>query len=142
MVTKSRIEPSRGHDGENRSFAWTKAVHKGGERKRTVFIKHCAELTSYLSASKPKDLHSASMRAKKRLADRTIQTYRDVIKAYANYLFRTYGISDIAKAKPRHAYEYMDKQIALYQADALSVSAFTMRRFAHALHAFREAPVQ
>lgn len=77
--------------------------------------------------------------SKKRLADRTIQTYRDVVKAYANYLFRTYDISDIAKAKPRHAYEYMDKQIALYQAGDPSVSAFTLRRFAHALHAFREA---
>ncbi|GIO12181.1 hypothetical protein J19TS2_17360 [Cohnella xylanilytica] len=62
-----------------------------------------------------------------------------MVKAYANYLFRTYGISDIAKAKPRHAYEYIDKQIALYQAGDTSVSAFTLRRFAHALHAFREA---
>lgn len=77
--------------------------------------------------------------SKKRLADRTIQTYRDVVIAYANYLFRTYGISDIAKAKPRQAYEYMDKQIALYESGDSSVSAFTMRRFAHALHAFREA---
>lgn len=80
--------------------------------------------------------------SKKRLADRTIQTYRDVVKAYANYLHRTYDISDIAKAKPRHAYEYMDKQIAMYQAGDQGVSAFTLRRFAHALHAFREASAE
>lgn len=77
--------------------------------------------------------------SKKRLADRTIQTYCDVVMAYANYLHKEYGIMDIAKAKPRHAYEYINKQIERFKAGDQKASPFTMRRFAHAIHAFREA---
>lgn len=77
--------------------------------------------------------------SKKRLADRTIQTYCDVVKAYTNYLYREHGIADISRAKPRHAYEYIEKQIAAYKSGDKNVSAYTMRRFVHAIHAFREA---
>lgn len=75
---------------------------------------------------------------KEKLSDRTIQTYRDVTKAYMNYLNKNYGITDITRAKPKHAYAYMEKQIDRYQSNDPNASAYTMRRFAHALHAFFE----
>jgi integrase len=139
LAQKSQIEPSRGHDEKNRSFAWAKAVHQGGEKNTSSIHQSLRRIDHVFERVKMQGLTFGEHASKKRLADRTIQTYRDVVKAYANYLFRTYGISDISKAKPRHAYEYMDKQIALYESSDPSVSAFTMRRFAHALHAFREA---
>ncbi|WP_027086840.1 tyrosine-type recombinase/integrase [Cohnella panacarvi] len=73
---------------------------------------------------------------KKRLSDRTVQTYCDVVKAYANYLHREHGI-DIIKAKPKHAYDYIKERIEKFHKG--QASAFSLRRFAHAIHAFREA---
>lgn len=71
---------------------------------------------------------------KKQLSKSTVNTYRDVVKAYNNYLEKTHGIS-IDKAKPRHAYEYIEKQIESHKEGG--ASAFTLRRFAHALESFR-----
>ncbi|WP_227938829.1 site-specific integrase [Alkalihalobacillus deserti] len=88
---------------------------------------------------KEKCLTFGSHHRKKQLSDRTIKTYRDVVKAYANYLYREHGISDLARAKPRYAYDYIDNQIKKYQVNDPNVSAYTMRRFAHALHSFHEA---
>lgn len=74
---------------------------------------------------------------KENLSDRTIKTYCDTVKMYENYLKTECGVKDISRAKPRHAYEYMEKQVEKYKNG--EVSAFSMRKFAHAIHSFQEA---
>lgn len=76
---------------------------------------------------------------KKNLSDSTNQTYRSVMKHYSNYLHEQ-GVKDIGSAKPRHAYEFFDKQIEKYQAG--EVSAWSLRLFPHAIHALQEASKQ
>lgn len=73
---------------------------------------------------------------KDRLSDRTIESYKNVCLAYARHLYDKHGISDISRAKPRHATEFIQDKINEYFLD--TASAFSMRRFAHALHALRE----
>jgi integrase len=77
----------------------------------------------------------------KNLADRTYNTYRDVVKAYANHLHKEYGIEDIAKAKPRHAYDYVNKQIEDYKTGK-NASVYSIKRFAHAIESFRQASAE
>ncbi|MGA9288437.1 MAG: site-specific integrase [Anaerobacillus sp.] len=69
-------------------------------------------------------------------SERTSQTYASVCKAYANWLENTYGIADIMKSKPRHAYEYFE--LKLRDVENGNASAWTASRFPHALHALSE----
>lgn len=72
----------------------------------------------------------------KRLNSSATKTYANVVKAYNNWLEKNHGIS-IDRAKPRHAYEYIDKKVADFKNG--QGSAYTIRKIPHALHAFQEA---
>ncbi|WP_242296890.1 tyrosine-type recombinase/integrase, partial [Bacillus cereus group sp. BfR-BA-01326] len=71
----------------------------------------------------------------KRLSSSTIKTYTNVVKTYDNWLKETHGIT-VDRAKPRHAEEYLQMKIDNFKAG--NGSAFTVKQFVHALHAFRE----
>lgn len=77
---------------------------------------------------------------KQNLSGNTNKTYCDTVKAYENYLINECGLKDISRAKPRHAYEYIEKQIERFKNG--EVSAFSLRKFAHAIHAFQEASAE
>ncbi|WP_096201858.1 site-specific integrase [Bacillus sp. FJAT-45350] len=101
--------------------------------------KSKAKIDKVFDKVKEQGLTFGNHHRKKQLADRTVETYRNVVQAYANYLYREHGVYDIARAKPRYAYDFIDKQIKEYKCNDPTVSAYTMRRFAHALHSFYEA---
>lgn len=69
----------------------------------------------------------------KALADTALKTYGDLVKTYNTWLEENHGIS-IDKSKPRHAYEYFQSEIDQYKNG--EGSAFTVKKFPHALHAF------
>ncbi|PFO78867.1 tyrosine-type recombinase/integrase [Bacillus cereus] len=68
----------------------------------------------------------------KKLSDSTLKTYQDTVLTYNRWLEDKYNIS-IDKAKPKHAYEYLQIKIDAYKSG--EGSAFTVKKFPHALHA-------
>lgn len=68
----------------------------------------------------------------KTLSDSALKTYRDTALAYNNWLEKVYNIS-IDKAKPKHAYEYLQNKINDYKNG--TGSAFSVKKIPHSLHA-------
>ncbi|WCK54254.1 tyrosine-type recombinase/integrase [Aneurinibacillus sp. Ricciae_BoGa-3] len=74
---------------------------------------------------------------KGRLAGKTYRRYKIGIKQYARYLYTNYGITDISRAKPRHAEEYIREKVEGYKNTAESV--WTIKTFFHSIEFFRVA---
>lgn len=72
---------------------------------------------------------------KETISSGSVKTYCDVMITYNNWLEKQHGIS-IDRAKPRHAYEYVQHLTEKVKMDEFS--AFTLKKIPHALHAFQK----
>lgn len=74
-----------------------------------------------------------------RLSDRTYESYQRAIKGLMNHMHEKYGVTDIEKMKERYVYDYFNEKVEGYKNG--TESAFTARKMAHAIEAFKQASI-
>lgn len=67
-------------------------------------------------------------------SDGTLKSYGNIIKSIAHEAFKQFGITDIAKVKPKHMEKILEQQFD--KIDAGMRSAFTFGSLPHAIHSF------
>lgn len=66
----------------------------------------------------------------------TIETYRNAMKAFMNYAYEKWGITDIGKLREKHGAAYVSEKIAA------GASVFTIKNIPHALSSFGKASAE